>query len=52
MLAALLSLTLSPPLNTVLNMPDGDEEIMRWMVEQFDELAKASDVRDGCLAVS
>ena len=41
MLAALLPLTLSPPLNTVLIMPDGDEAIMQGMFELFEELAKA-----------
>ena len=50
MLAALLPLTprLSPPLNSVLIMPDGDEEIMREMFERFEELAKAR----ACQAVS
>ena len=32
MLAALKPLTPPPPLNTVLIMPDGDEEIMRGML--------------------
>ena len=31
MLAALRPLTLSPPLNTALIMPDCDEEVMRGM---------------------
>ena len=43
-LAALRPMTLSPPLNTVLIMPDGDEEILRGMFELFEELAKA-----GCI---
>ena len=41
MLAALLPLTLSPLLNTVLVLPDSDKEIMRGMFELFEELAKA-----------
>ena len=44
MLAALLPLTLSPPLNTVLIMPDGDEAIMQGMFERFEELAKAGGI--------
>ena len=44
MLEALRPLTPSPPLNTVLILPDGDEEIMRGMFELFDEVAKA-----GCI---
>ena len=48
MFAALLPLTLSPPLNTVLIMPNDDEEIMIEMFEQFEELAKAG----GALKVS
>ena len=45
MLAALLTLTLSPPLNTVLIMPDDDEEIMRGMFGLFEESAKAAGIR-------
>ena len=44
MLAALWLLTPSPPLNTVLILPDGDEEFMRWMFERFDEVAKAGGI--------
>ena len=43
-LAALRPLTPSPPLNTVLILPDGDEEFMRWMFERFDEVAKAGGI--------
>ena len=34
-----------PPLNTVLILPDGDEEIMRGMSERFDEVANAGGIR-------
>ena len=44
MLAALWPLTLSSPLNTVLIMPNGDEEIMRGMFEWFEEAAKAGGI--------
>ena len=44
MLAALWLLTPSPPLNTVLILADGDEEIMRWMFARFDEVAKAGSI--------
>ena len=44
MLAALWPLTPSPPLNTVLILADGDEEIMRWMFARFDEVAKAGSI--------
>ena len=42
MLAALWPLTPSPPLNTVLILPDCDEQIMRGMFELFDEVAKVA----------
>ena len=44
MLAALKPLTPSPPLNTVLIMPDGDEEITRGMFERFEEVSKAGGI--------
>ena len=44
MLAALLPLTPSPPLCTVLILPDGNEEIRRGMFEQFDEVAKTGGI--------
>ena len=44
MLAALRPLTLSPPLNTVLIMPDDDEEIMRGMFDRVEEIAKAGGI--------
>ena len=49
MLAALRPLTLSPPLNTVLIMPDDDEEIMRGMFERFNEVAKAGSILQVCV---
>ena len=47
MLAVLRPLTLSPPLNTVLIMPNDDEEIMRGTFEQFEDLAKAGGTLKG-----
>ena len=44
MLAALLPLTTSPPLNTVLIPTDRDKEITGLMFELFKELAKAGAV--------
>ena len=41
MLAAPLHLTPSPPLNTVLIMPDGTEEVMRGIFMLFEEVAWA-----------
>ena len=41
MLSALLPLTPSPPLNTVLILQDCDEEIMQGMFELFGVVAKA-----------
>ena len=37
-------LTPFPPFNTVLILPDSDEEIMRGMFERFDEVAKAGSI--------
>ena len=37
-------MTPSPPLNTVLILPDGDEEIMRGIFELLEELAKAGGI--------
>ena len=51
-LAAILPLMPSPgshPLNRVLIMPDGDEEIMRWMFELFDEVAIAGGILRACV---
>ena len=33
-----------PPLNTVLILPDCDEEIMRGMFKRYEELAKAGGI--------
>ena len=44
MLAALRPRTPYPQLNTVLILPDGDEEIMRGMFELFMELSKAGGI--------
>ena len=44
MLGALRPLTPSPRLNTVLIMPDCDEEIMTGIFERFDEVAKAGGI--------
>ena len=44
MLAALKHLTPFPPLNTVLIMPDADEEIMRGMFALFEEVSKAGGI--------
>ena len=41
MQAALWPLTPYSPLNTVLILPDSDEEIMRGMFKRFEDLAKA-----------
>ena len=48
-LAALWPLTPCPPLNTVLILPDGDEEIMRGMFERFNEVAKAGSILQVCV---
>ena len=42
--AALRPLTPYPPLNTVLILPDCDEEMMRGMFKLFEELAKAGGI--------
>ena len=52
MLAALRLLTPFPPLNTVLILPDGDEEIMRGMFELFEEVAKAGSILPVCVLFS
>ena len=44
MQAALRPLTPYPPLNTVLILPDCNEEIMRGMFERFEEVAKAGGI--------
>ena len=42
--AALRPLTPSPPLNTVLILPDSDDEIMRGMFQRFEEVAKSGGI--------
>ena len=44
MQAALLPFTPYPPLNTVLILPDCNEEITRGMFKRFEELAKAGGI--------
>ena len=44
MLAAFRPLTLSPPLNTVLILPDGEKEIMRGIFERFDEVFEVGGI--------
>ena len=44
MLTPLRPLTPSPPLNTALILPDGDEENMRGMFKRFDEVANAGGI--------
>ena len=44
MLAALTPLTPYSPLNTVLIIPDADEEILREMFTLFEEMAKAGGI--------
>ena len=44
MLAALRPLTLSPPLNTVMILPDCDDDIMREMFARFEVVSTAGGI--------